>query len=80
MIIWLGCIATSIGMACRSAKQTDDFCMPDGAFSINPEGYNIWKFSGYFKITLGSGQLSFGVAKFVDVLFDVVSKEWPTIA
>lgn len=47
--------------------------MPDDSFSINPASYNVWKTSGYFQITLGTGHLSFAVAKFIDVSFDIVS-------
>lgn len=73
MLVWLACVATSFGMAIRNAKHVDGFCMPDGSFNNNPAEYNIWKTSGYFQITLGSGQLSFPVAKFIDISFDIVS-------
>lgn len=79
MIFWLGFIGTSIGMACRSAKHNNGFFIPNDTFSDSPGEYNIWKLSSYFRIILALSQLSFGVAKFVDVIFDLVSNEGPTI-
>jgi hypothetical protein len=72
-LIWLTGIALSITAACIGAQSTDGFCMPDGSFSNNPAGYNIWKTSGFFQITLGFGHLSFAIAKFIDISFDIVS-------
>ncbi|KAF2434612.1 hypothetical protein EJ08DRAFT_627574 [Tothia fuscella] len=46
--------------------------MPDGSFSLNPASYNPWKPSGFFQITMGFGELSFGMAKFIDIAFDIV--------
>lgn len=73
MFVWLFCIATSFGVAITNARHISGFCMPDDSFSINPASYNVWKTSGYFQITLGTGHLSFAVAKFIDVSFDIVS-------
>ncbi|TID18941.1 hypothetical protein E6O75_ATG06062 [Venturia nashicola] len=70
---WIGGIAVSIAFACMYANKIDDFCMPDGSFSTDPSSYNIWTISGFFQITLGFGQLSFGQAKFIDIAFDVVA-------
>ncbi|KAE9969476.1 hypothetical protein EG328_006839 [Venturia inaequalis] len=72
MMIWLACIATSFALAISKAGRLNGFCMPDGSFNINPATYNIWKTSGYFQITLGTGHLSFALAKFIDISFDVV--------
>lgn len=70
---WIVGIATSIAFACIHANDIDDFCMPDGSFSTDPLSYNIWKSSGFFQITLGFGHMSFALAKFIDIAFDVVS-------
>lgn len=70
---WIVCIAVSIAFACIHANDVEDFCMPDGSFSTDPLGYNIWKSSGFFQITLGFGHMSFALAKFIDIAFDVVS-------
>ncbi|QDS77353.1 hypothetical protein FKW77_005407 [Venturia effusa] len=51
----------------------DGFCMPDGSFNVKPSDYNIWKTSGFFQITLGFGHLSFALAKFIDIAFDIVA-------
>jgi hypothetical protein len=48
-------------------------CMPDGSFNAGLDPYNMWSSSGFFQITLGFGELSFGTAKFIDVAWDVVS-------
>jgi hypothetical protein len=72
-LVWLTGIALGIAGACIHAKDVDGFCMPDGSFSNNPSGYNIWKTSGFFQITLGFGQMSFAIAKFIDIAFDIVS-------
>lgn len=72
-IAWAIAIAMSITFACIHASDVDGFCMPDGSFSVNPSGYNIWKSSGFFQITLGFGHMSFALAKFIDIAFDVVS-------
>jgi len=73
-LAWLVAIALSITGACFGAQSVDGFCMPDGSFSNNPSGYNIWKTSGFFQITLGFGHLSFALAKFIDIAFDIVSR------
>jgi hypothetical protein len=48
-------------------------CTPDGAFSLLPTPYSYWNRSGVFQINLAFGSLSFGMAKFIDVAWDVVS-------
>lgn len=70
---WIAGISVSIAFACIHANDVDDFCMPDGSFSTDPLGYNIWKSSGFFQITLGFGHMSFALAKFIDITFDIVS-------
>ncbi|KAF2676643.1 hypothetical protein K458DRAFT_379709 [Lentithecium fluviatile CBS 122367] len=47
-------------------------CTPDGAFRLYPRSYSYWSRSGVFQITLRYGELSFGLAKFIDVAWDIV--------
>lgn len=49
-------------------------CLPDGSFSLSPSLYDVWRPSGFFQITLGSGDFTFGMAKFIDITFDIVSR------
>lgn len=48
-------------------------CLPDGSFSLTPGVYDMWRPSGFFQITLGFGHFTFGMAKFIDITFDIVS-------
>jgi hypothetical protein len=73
-LTWITAIAGSLAAACIGAHNVDGFCMPDGSFSNDPSGYNIWKTSGFFQITLGFGHMSFAIAKFIDITFDIVSR------
>jgi hypothetical protein len=46
-------------------------CQPDSGFYVGYGQYNIWNPSGFFQITLGFGDLSFTLAKAIDVGWDV---------
>ena len=46
-------------------------CGPDGQVYIGYKRFRNWYLSGFFQITLGFGQLPFGVVKFIDVAWDV---------
>lgn len=72
-IAWVIAIAVSIAFACIHASDVDGSCMPDGSFSVNQSAYNIWRSSGFYQITLGFGHMSFALAQFIDIAFDVVS-------
>lgn len=48
-------------------------CLPDDEFSLKPDTYRYWSNSGFFQITLGTGDLSFTQAKAIDVIWDIVS-------
>ncbi|KAF5637331.1 uncharacterized protein FTJAE_5746 [Fusarium tjaetaba] len=51
-------------------------CQPDGEFRLNviigAAAFNLLAPSGFFQITLGWGRFSFGTAKLVDVVWDLV--------
>ncbi|KAF1834814.1 hypothetical protein BDW02DRAFT_597817 [Decorospora gaudefroyi] len=47
-------------------------CMPDGSFSIDPSKYKYWSSSGFFEITLGSGNFTFTQAKVIDIAWDIL--------
>ncbi|SCO78142.1 uncharacterized protein FRV6_02355 [Fusarium oxysporum] len=51
-------------------------CQPDGEFrfgGIDRRGsFDWWATRGFFQITLGWGRLSFGTAKLIDVIWDLV--------
>ncbi|KAF2621982.1 hypothetical protein BU25DRAFT_219774 [Macroventuria anomochaeta] len=47
-------------------------CLPDDSFNLRPDTYRYWSKSGFFQITLGSGNLTFTQAKAIDVIWDIV--------
>ena len=47
-------------------------CKPDGTFELSFKDYSPWKREAIFAINMGYGSFSFGVAKLIDVLWDVV--------
>jgi hypothetical protein len=49
-----------------------EVCRPDNKFDTSGTTYNVWKPSNVFEVTIGFGELSFGVAKLIDVIWDVV--------
>ncbi|KAF5632942.1 hypothetical protein F25303_9330 [Fusarium sp. NRRL 25303] len=58
------------------SSDEEDRCQPDGEFRFDGidqlGGFDWWAPRGFFQITLGWGRLSFGTAKFVDVIWDLV--------
>lgn len=53
-------------------SSTGDVCNPDGKFELSFGTYDPWKSDAIFAINLNSGSYSFGVAKLIDVCWDVV--------
>ncbi|KAF4996555.1 hypothetical protein FGRMN_4439 [Fusarium graminum] len=51
-------------------------CQPNGEFHFGDKdwfyGFNYWKASSFFEITLGWGRFSFATAKMIDVAWDLV--------
>ena len=77
--LWIGGLAAGIGLMGALSYFTPSFwepsaCTPDNDFRLFPEEYSYWDNSGFFQITLGLGQLTFGQAKVVDIAWDVVRK------
>jgi len=61
------------GLSIEYGLLTDySVCDSGGNFQLNPE-HSFWSPSRAFEITLGFGNFSFAVAKFVDVVWDVVT-------
>src|SRR5690242_18712624 len=56
-----------------SSSSRSSTCLPDEEFSLRPETYQYWSRSGFFQITLGTGDLTFTQAKAIDVIWDIVS-------
>ncbi len=48
-------------------------CKPDGKFDLSYDDYTPWKRDAIFAINMSYGSYSFGVAKLIDVSWDVVS-------
>lgn len=51
----------------------DNVCKPDGSFELSFDIYTPWKRNAIFAINMGYGSYSFGVAKLIDVVWDIVS-------
>lgn len=51
-------------------------CKPNGDFSIYFGEYNPWQKKDLFAINISFGTFSFGVAKFIDVCWDVVCPDF----
>jgi hypothetical protein len=49
-----------------------DYCRPDNKFDISNQYYDVWRPSNPFEVTIKFGKLSFGTAKLIDVIWDVV--------
>jgi len=80
-LFWTLAIGWIVGIAIlcsqlilNSKSAVDGFCMPDDTFSTHPEDYKFWNTAGTFQITIGFGSYTFGMAKFIDICFDVVSE------
>ncbi|KAJ8106925.1 hypothetical protein OPT61_g9216 [Boeremia exigua] len=72
-VIWfLGLAASGVFISIMPAFTSDDTaCPPDGEFTLYPDRYSMWSWNGFFQITLGGGELSFGQAKVVDIVWDI---------
>jgi len=61
-------------------SSTGSICQPDGTFDLSYNDYTPWKRDAIFAINMGYGSYSFGVAKLIDVSWDVVSSMVPFTA
>ena len=48
-------------------------CILDGDFSLFPSVDSFWSVTGFFNISLSFGKLTFGQAKIIDIIWDLVS-------
>ncbi|KAF5982373.1 hypothetical protein FBULB1_4327 [Fusarium bulbicola] len=82
-IVWVGCwnfsvLGLLIYLCLLPLGISDDEspCQPDGEFRFGgidqPGRFDWWAPRGFFQITLSWGRLSFGTAKLVDVIWDLV--------
>lgn len=84
LLFWLGFLLFSIIVLPSIADYATDinFCRPDNTFALpsadgysysySDNTYSVWRPSNPFEVTMGFGNLSFGIAKLVDVIWDVV--------
>ncbi|CAI6339096.1 unnamed protein product [Periconia digitata] len=47
-------------------------CVLDGEFSLFPFSRSFWSVTGFFDISLSFGKLTFGQAKIIDIIWDLV--------
>nr|ANF07034.1 hypothetical protein FVEG_15207 [Fusarium verticillioides] len=82
-VVWVGCwnfsvLGLLIYLCLLPLGLSDDEspCQPDGEFRFGgidrPGRFDWWAPRGFFQITLSWGRLSFGTAKLVDVIWDLV--------
>lgn len=75
---WSSCLLTYLAFALLSPtslySQTRTACLPDGNFDVYFDSYSPWATEGTFQITMAYGAISFGQAKAIDVVWDVVSR------
>ena len=65
-----------IGLTGRTTVATvGSVCHPDGAFEVTFDRLyaDAWRVQNFVQITFGWGELSFSVAKIIDVAWDLVS-------
>ncbi|KAI0889345.1 uncharacterized protein GGS22DRAFT_153679 [Annulohypoxylon maeteangense] len=53
-------------------ESEDSACRSDDTFNPIISEYNAWAMSGFFKINLGFGNLTFTEAKVVDIFWDII--------
>ncbi|EWG40988.1 hypothetical protein FVEG_15207 [Fusarium verticillioides 7600] len=82
-VVWVGCWNFSVlGLLIYlcllplGLSDAESPCQPDGEFRFGgidrPGRFDWWAPRGFFQITLSWGRLSFGTAKLVDVIWDLV--------
>lgn len=76
-IFWLsmvlGCLAALVA---NSVSEPDDSasqaCRPDGSFPTRDGRFDWWAPSGFFQISVASGEYSFANVKIIDIAWQVV--------
>ncbi|KAK3378805.1 hypothetical protein B0T24DRAFT_522841 [Lasiosphaeria ovina] len=71
LLVGLLALLSPLGSLNKFALAPIAPCQLDGTFDIDPNSYNWWSPSQVFQIALGSGSLTFGQAKVVDVVWDI---------
>ncbi|SCO31282.1 uncharacterized protein FFNC_01974 [Fusarium fujikuroi] len=82
-VLWVGCWNLSVlGLLIYLClmplgfSDEESACQPDGEFRFGgidrPGTFDWWAPKGFFQITLNWGRLSFGTAKLIDVIWDLV--------
>lgn len=81
---WSSYLLTYLALALLSPTslyyQAAAACLPDGNFNIYYDSYSPWAAEGTFQITMAYGAISFGQAKIIDVIWDVVSFHLPEVS
>jgi hypothetical protein len=75
LFLWTAGLAVLLLNLCyisRFAARSVSACAPDGTFRLYPESFDYWGRSTFFQITLAWGEFSFGQAKFIDTIWDIV--------
>jgi hypothetical protein len=52
-------------------------CLPDRSFSLDPSHFRYLSSSGFFEITLATGNMTFTQVKAIDIIWDIVSGALP---
>lgn len=75
-ICWLGLIVFTLTqlsmMTGVSYNPQGGACQPDGEFSETGEGFDWWRSSSFFQISLSAGELSFTEVKVLDIAMQLV--------
>lgn len=78
IVIILGLVAllTIMSIPGYIKNTIGSVCQPDSTFLLtSTEDYSPWKRDAIFAINMGYGSYSFGVAKLIDVVWDIVCSE-----
>lgn len=62
----------AIGNLFWGLMNTGSVCMADGSFELSSSVYTPWNRKDLFAINLNFGGFTFGIAKLIDICWDVV--------
>ncbi|KAF2121945.1 hypothetical protein BDV96DRAFT_562683 [Lophiotrema nucula] len=72
--IWYIGLLMILGVICTvTLSDPYNACQPDDSFQLKPQTFSFWGSSGFFQVTLATGDLTFTQAKVIDVIWDVVA-------
>ena len=69
VIVLLPIVLATLGTLVNTGGS--DGCLPDGTFAL-PGNFDIWDPQYVLTLTVGFGKMSFAVAKFVDLCWDII--------